>query len=113
MYIRTKDNAIYEIVNGNVIIGNMEVQIDIRKAIKEGNIVADTIWKLCDEFVIDDKKHKVHFLMDYDDVIEELYDGRIYEHDFVYGAIWTDKGLIYVAKMDEKGELELIWQKNN
>lgn len=25
----------------------------------------------------------------------------------IYGAIWTDKGLIYVAKMNEKGELEL------
>jgi hypothetical protein len=26
----------------------------------------------------------------------------------LYGAIWTDKGLIYVAKMNEKGELELL-----
>lgn len=26
----------------------------------------------------------------------------------VYGAIWTDKGLIYVAKMNTKGELELL-----
>lgn len=26
----------------------------------------------------------------------------------VYGAIWTDKGLIYVAKMNNKGELELL-----
>lgn len=26
----------------------------------------------------------------------------------IYGAIWTDKGLIYVAKMNDKGELELI-----
>lgn len=25
-----------------------------------------------------------------------------------YGAIWTDKGLIYVAKMNKDGELELI-----
>ena len=25
----------------------------------------------------------------------------------IKGAIWTDKGLIYVAKMDDKGELEL------
>ena len=28
--------------------------------------------------------------------------------DNVYGAIWTDKGLIYVAKMNDKGELELL-----
>ena len=26
----------------------------------------------------------------------------------IYGCIKTDKGLIYVAKMNEKGELELI-----
>ena len=26
----------------------------------------------------------------------------------IYGAIWTDKGLIYVAKMGKNGELELI-----
>ena len=26
----------------------------------------------------------------------------------IKGAIWTDKGLIYVAKMNDKGELELI-----
>ena len=24
------------------------------------------------------------------------------------GAIWTDKGLIYVAKVDENGEMELL-----
>ncbi len=27
----------------------------------------------------------------------------------IYGCIWTSKGLIYVAKMNDKGELELIW----
>ena len=26
----------------------------------------------------------------------------------IYGAIWTDKGLKYVAKMNEEGELELL-----
>lgn len=30
------------------------------------------------------------------------------EHDFIFGYIETDKGLIYVAKMNEKGTLELI-----
>ena len=28
--------------------------------------------------------------------------------DTEYGAIWTDKGLIYVAKINEKRELELL-----
>ena len=53
MYIRTKDDAIYEIANGNIIIGNLEVQIDSRKAIEEGNIIADSIEKLCDGFYND------------------------------------------------------------
>lgn len=35
--------------------------------------------------------------------IREIGKGTIY-----YGAIWTDKGLIYIAKMNDKGELELI-----
>lgn len=26
----------------------------------------------------------------------------------VFGAIWTDRGLIYVAKMNDKGEFELL-----
>ena len=26
----------------------------------------------------------------------------------IYGAIWTDKGLIFVAKMNNEGELELL-----
>lgn len=61
------------------------------------------------------------------DTIEELRDELVYCHDIIteehaeeilqskeyickeiYGAIWTDKGLIYVAKMNEKGELELL-----
>ena len=29
-------------------------------------------------------------------------------YDVLYGAIWTDKGLIYVAKMNEDDELELL-----
>lgn len=77
---------------------------------------ADTIEELCDEFVY---------------FAEELYDIPISvrlndkiafaqaKSNFKLGcecgfknwlklAIWTDKGLIYVAKMNEKGELELL-----
>ena len=28
--------------------------------------------------------------------------------EIIYGAIWTDKGLIFVAKMNDEGELELL-----
>ena len=33
---------------------------------------------------------------------------RVFPNIEIYGAIWTDKGLIYVAKMNDKGELCLI-----
>jgi len=75
---------------------------------------ADTIDELCDELVLIEE--------DYPTLLEELYfKRRMYlrkneyqffsvlpEKPIIYGAIWTDKGLIYVAKMNEKGELELI-----
>ena len=70
---------------------------------------ADTIEELCDEFVIlplnQNKKVISHFLRTpkIDDIGHFLNDSHI-----IYGAIWTDKGLIYVAKMNDKGELELL-----
>ena len=60
---------------------------------------ADTIEELCDEFVmISGGKHKL-------DIGCHSYGDKKIQ---IYGAIWTDKGLIYVAKMNEKGELELL-----
>lgn len=57
---------------------------------------ADTIEELCDEFV-------------FGNVIISLKEAkRDCEIGNVYGAIWTDKGLKYVAKMNEKGEFELL-----
>ena len=80
--------------------------------------IADTIEELCDEFVIIRKDDNTFALAKYypDDKTfyvktadEEvsLNECLMYEYE-IYGAIWTDKGLIYVAKMNEKGELELI-----
>lgn len=75
---------------------------------------ADTIEELCDELVLIEE--------DYPIIIEELnfkegtylrnneyeFLSKLPENPIIYGAIWTDKGLIYVAKMNEKGELELL-----
>ena len=108
-YIRTED-GIYEDAgtdalglrcvryNGNKIA----LSQDDDKIVKE----SDTIEELCDEFVyfIENCGKKMtlvdHFLS---------YNGFGYNKVYaIYGAIWTNKGLIYVAKMNEKGELELI-----
>ena len=113
-YIRTKD-AIYKVrkpaldeylwEDSTYVYGHEH--IDNKDIIKR----ADTIEELCDELVIancwfDSKpfvfpKHKSV------NPLEEIW--THYDNETVcYGAIWTDKGLIYVAKMNEKGELKLL-----
>lgn len=78
---------------------------------------ANTIEELCNEFVlISSVNKKAHpFLIKYrlDDkgirITFDDYSKRYKDNeDIIFGAIWTDKGLIYVAKMNEKGELELL-----
>lgn len=70
---------------------------------------ADTIEELCDCFVVVGKKHIVWDK----DQLKGLTFGQVKfafaNEDFeIYGAIWTSKGLIYVAKMNENGDLVLI-----
>ena len=69
---------------------------------------ADTIEELCDEFVmITNKPQVVYSDIKYNDLaISRIRDKNISVE--IYGAIWTDKGLIYVAKMNDKGVLCLI-----
>lgn len=66
----------------------------------------DTLEELCDEFVI--KAYISSYPQIYHSVdLKELNEFR--EKDtIVYGAIWTDKGLIFVARMNNEGVLELL-----
>jgi hypothetical protein len=70
---------------------------------------ADTIEELCDELVATNRGCKCLYkpseIFGCQDkrAIDELIKSSL-----IYGAIWTDKGLIYVAKMNDKGELELL-----
>lgn len=70
---------------------------------------ADTIEELCDWYVyIEDGKIKYLF-EDWDTAFSYL--GQCFEisdYQNWYGAIETDKGLIYVAKLNEKGFMELL-----
>ena len=73
--------------------------------------VADTIEELCDGFIVEEKDHKDNwFTMSTSEFKNmELEDKQLMAKDWNhYGYIKTDKGLIYVAKMNEKGELELL-----
>ena len=66
---------------------------------------ADTIEELCDEFVYSDNSFK-NVLYKSLEPVKTLI--KLRNNCNVYGAIWTDKGLIYVAKMNKRGELELL-----
>lgn len=66
---------------------------------------ADTIEELCDEFVVTaDFYNKPNILAKVNSLPIDI---DLTTH-IIYGAIWTDKGLIYVAKMNDEGELELL-----
>ena len=111
-YIRTKD-GIYEV--------EMEIAVDCdapyyRVFGKDYDVPfeevinqADTIEELIDEYVVgcsEDYEYPEYYPKV---CVGWLLDDYSQEDGFViYGAIWTDKGLIYVAKMNDKGELELI-----
>jgi len=73
---------------------------------------ADTIEELCDRFVIEYKQHnEQRILKTYIKVERNFLRDKMYELNRIknlYGAIWTEWGLKYVAKMNDKGELELL-----
>jgi hypothetical protein len=73
--------------------------------IKQG----DTIEELCDVFVKEnDYCGQVSQSM-YSDFEKAKQDIDISSYDVIYGALKTaDNGLIYVAKMNDEGELELL-----
>lgn len=77
--------------------------IDSNQTVRRSKVVkyGETIVELCDKFVCVGG--------DYRDIYTRVSDRNYNLEAFsVYGAIWTDKGLIYVAKMNEKGEFELL-----
>ena len=91
-YIRTE----YEIFEYNPLL-NVSVYKDA--------ILADTIEELCDEAVFFDKDNKPHYKSQEGNV---WYLGAGLFTETLRFCIFTDKGLIYVAKMNDKGELQLL-----
>lgn len=93
-YIRTKDGRIL-VADDNSLMAKLTT-----------NKVADTIEELCDEFVMIDEENE-HYIKQDNDIHHIRRKWAIGNYK-VYGAIWTDEGLIYIAKMNDKGELELL-----
>ena len=116
-YIRTKDE-IYEVLEIytytkkklGVIIESLGCKTENESELKTifyGNVLkqADTIEELCDEFVVAaDFYDKPNVLTKVNSLPIDI---DLTNHT-IYGAIWTDKGLIYVAKMNENGGMELL-----
>jgi hypothetical protein len=112
-YIRTKD-GIYE-PDGESFDGSdllVKVKGGWNCLSKKEPILkkADTIEELCDEAVViyERNYNKPFVVVCYGNCKPFLTAKTCYPFAKIYGAIWTDKGLIYVAKMNEKGELELL-----
>ena len=109
-YIRTKD-SIYE--NNGLMQSNSTVEenaiivcgghfaIPISKIIKQ----SDKIEELCDWYVGIDTFGKAHFI---ETTIPFENVKLCFRGMEIYIAILTSKGLIYVAKVNDKGELELL-----
>ena len=106
-YVRTKD-GIFEKAN-QTIYKNEKIEyldgLELVRIIDQ----ADTIEELCDEIVVVKENEKPIINTDFGWKLYQKHIERVRKHRAtIYGAIWTDKGLIYVAKMNEKGELELL-----
>ena len=98
-YIRTKEHLIAKITAEDKNTISYENNFISGCLWKEDNNfqVANTIEELCDEYVYKEEVIDKRLLETYRKLGREIY-----------GAIWTSKGLIYVAKMNDKGELELL-----
>ena len=107
-YIRTKD-GIYEVVgfDDECIIPSPIIKMNGKLTHCSGYKnckQADIIEELCDEFVYC-YRDDMPILVNEEQIKQIILVDRIQD---VRGAIWTDKGLIYVAEMNEDGVLCLI-----
>ena len=113
-YIRTEDDEIFKVEPN---IYNQLLAVDskfhtIPFEYVEDKIIAqaDTPEELCDEFVLYDNQFKTYGVFDKKVITFKWLQTHlnIYKGMTIYGAIWTPKGLIFVAKMNDKGEMVLI-----
>mgnify|MGYP003293610582 CR=1 FL=1 len=120
-YIRTKDGivettnvdrfSLYFELSGEQSVSYSEIDKLLEKMITKQ---ADTIEELCDEFRVRDNDNYSTYEIDITcRNLKELYEELQIQNQTLFGAIWIEWGLKYVAKMNEKGELELLWTKRN
>ena len=96
-YVRTKNAILKKNDNGVIDMGKPENWGEDLTQVRQ----ADTIEELIDTYVIVNEGGVPY-------TERKIWDIILSECDEVYGAISTNKGLIYVAKINEEGELELL-----
>lgn len=121
-YIRTEDK-IYELYNkysnGNYVVWTFDYDkygslVKKYLLLEECEIIAeaDTIKELCDEFIVVPTARSVSYMkpklwnFDFKKLVKDYVESK--KLCDIYGAIWTNKSLKYVAKMNADGELVLI-----
>ena len=112
-YIRTKD-AIYKVRKPALdeYLWEDSTYVYGHEHIKNSEIIkqADTIKELCDRFIVINGRKHIHYTKkDFDAKSHRYLCLDIKENKKqCYGAVWCEWGLKYVAKLNEKGELELL-----
>ena len=117
MYIRTKD-GVYEVEENDI---DEKIRIfslysyEIYSDLKFNTLIlkqSDNLAELCDEFVYETgcgtNRGKPMISKNDFKSLSEWYVEWGFKVNAIYGAIWTSKGLIYVAKINEKGKMELL-----
>ena len=126
-YIRTKDR-IYEVKEENVKFRDKLYYMAYERKTNGGESIisliaidkvvnsSDDPAELCDEFIYNDQEY------DLPQRCHQSYRGEWYDEQrirclnneevlTIKGAIWTNKGLQFVAKMNSEENLELIWEE--
>lgn len=108
MYIRTKDGRIIDttkIVTGSKFMDFATNDESFRVIFKTEPLAkSENLAELCDEFIDEEQ----HYIIQNKNLLKDIPNKPALKNHTIYGAIWTSKGLIYVAKMNENGELVLI-----
>lgn len=113
-YIRTNNDIwifLEDCEDGTALVHKPVLGYNLYADIDKNTKIADTIEELCDLFIKKSNEEDNDYFeigRNFWLVCDKKYNMYDLKHYNYYGAIWTDKGLIYVAKMNDKGELELL-----
>lgn len=115
-FIKTKD-GIYEVVDTyevKYVIGYTEDGFEISIYKENGITEANTLEELCDLYIDEETKtifHKYNgnkYVINWKTNLVYSFKDLVKVFPNVKGAIYTDKGLIYVTKLNEEGKSWLI-----